>query len=71
MKKRRKHVLTHLRIACLECDTMEGDGLTLEEAKEAGWTEIGEQRSGEQRSVMIWWDHLGLCPDCGSRTEEP
>jgi hypothetical protein len=61
-----------IRLACLECDTQEGDGIR---EIPATWKEVIEIQSLEaalaevpaddkQRSIMEWYTHLGLCPAC-------
>lgn len=61
-----------IRLACLECDTQEGDGIL---EIPATWKEVIEIQSLEaalaevpaddkQRSVMEWYTHLGICPHC-------
>jgi hypothetical protein len=50
-----------IRLACEECDTKEGDGLTLATAVRRGWTHIQPVVGAQEQSE--WWDHLGFCPE--------
>lgn len=63
---------TRIRLACLYCDRTDGDGIA---RLPDNWTDIGEVQSYEeacqpvelddqQRSVMDWHTHLGVCPNC-------
>lgn len=60
-----------IRLACVECDRDDMDGITpkeLEQAKANGWTDITEEQSYEQSiaedGTSIWWTHLANCPEC-------
>ena len=54
-----------LRIECNECDTGDGDGLTLTEARKSGWTKIRKIVSPPSDSPFDWATHHGVCPSCG------
>ena len=65
MKKR-------IRLACSDCDTEEGDGIS---EIPTSWKDVTEVQSSvaafaevpaadTTRSVMKWYTHLGLCPMC-------
>jgi hypothetical protein len=51
-----------LRLACICCDRVDGDGITMREALKAGWQGITELVVVFQEDD--WWDHLGECLDC-------
>lgn len=55
-----------IRLGCLDCDTEEGDGITIRQAQVTGWTEIAESNllPDERDSLVIWFTHSGLCPSC-------
>jgi hypothetical protein len=66
-----------IRLACMNCDRNDFDGITeqqLAEAIEHGWQDVTEEQSyensikerpsGDDR-MLDWWTHLGWCPDCG------
>ena len=61
-RKARKKCDRLIRLACSVCDATDGDGVTLEEALAAGWTDI--HPSPPMPDSYEWWDHLGLCKDC-------
>ena len=61
-----------IRLACIYCDRTDKDGIT---CSPDDWADIGEVQSYEEacqpvelgdpdRSVLDWYTHLGLCPDC-------
>ena len=61
-----------IRLACIECDTNAFDGI--DKIPEA-WGSVSEFQSFEDslayvspydktHSVLDWYTHLGLCPDC-------
>lgn len=60
-----------VRLACVDCDTDAGDGITLAEAKSQGWTEVyyvGRVRIKEDDDSR-WWTHLGSCRECTAKVE--
>ena len=63
---------TRIRLACSECDTDEGDGIS---RIPATWTDVTEVQSlaesrkevaadDTKRSALDWYTHLGVCPQC-------
>ena len=61
-----------IRLACSECDTDEGDGIS---RIPATWTDVTEVQSlaesrkevaadDTKRSALDWYTHLGVCPQC-------
>ena len=50
-----------VRLECSICDTPDGDGIGLEDAKSAGWTEI-ESSADEDGDLLGWATHSGVCP---------
>jgi hypothetical protein len=66
------------RIACNECEREDYDGATLDQAVADGWEDICFYQSWEDSaktydnpddapphySVLDWYTHCGLCPDC-------
>jgi hypothetical protein len=50
-----------IRLACEECNTHDGDGITKREAERQGWTHIEAIKGSQEESE--WWDHLGYCPE--------
>jgi hypothetical protein len=63
---------TPIRLACMYCDTQECDGI---DRFPDDWIEIDSVQSYEEscakafpsdstRSVLDWYTHLGVCPDC-------
>ena len=61
-----------IRLACSECDTDEGDGIS---RIPATWTDVTEVQSLAEsrkevaaddttRSALDWYTHLGVCPQC-------
>ncbi len=68
-----KDVRDTIRLGCSHCVTDSGDGITLEEAREAGWKSISREQTLAQAEREVeelgghpldWWTHLGTCPDC-------
>jgi hypothetical protein len=63
-----------MRLACADCDTDAGDGITQRQAVKAGWVRITEDPPAEipvnrpliveHHDVFHWWTHLGQCPAC-------
>jgi hypothetical protein len=68
--------MTKIRLACMQCDRQDFDGITAKELNEAirrGWQDVQRVQSYQQAgstkekpgySVFDWWTHLGYCPDC-------
>ena len=53
-----------IRLACVDCDTTEADGVfTLP----SGWTQIEDMTCQEPDCDSDWWTHLGYCPECSKR----
>ena len=61
-----------IRLACLYCDRNDHDGI---DRLPNDWIDIGKVQSYEEacrpvkfedqtRSVLDWYTHLGVCPDC-------
>jgi hypothetical protein len=61
-----------IRLACLYCDTEEGDGV---ESIPLDWGDVEEVQSyadslkevtagDSSRSPLDWYTHLGVCPEC-------
>jgi len=61
-----------IRLACMYCDTDECDGV---DQVPTGWTDVEHVQSyaasleeippnAPGRSVLEWYTHLGVCPDC-------
>jgi hypothetical protein len=61
--------MTHptIRLACVDCDTEDGDGETLLRAEALGWTGIEAIDEADRADFGVWWDHLGYCPACAAR----
>ena len=66
-----------IRLACSDCDTEEGDGIS---EIPTSWEDVIEVQSPEAasaevpaddktRSVMQWYTHLGLCPMCQKKDD--
>jgi hypothetical protein len=67
-----------IRLACVNCDRDDCDGITMEKAAADGWQEITEFQdpslaetvfdnpddAPEGFDALAWWTHLGICPDC-------
>jgi hypothetical protein len=77
-----------VRLACIQCDTEQCDGITPEQLQQlidtGQWQNVHQVQSYEQAtrpihpkevqlvgscgwsepSVLDWYTHLGLCPDC-------
>lgn len=67
-----------IRLACASCDRDDRDGITPEQAKAEGWTDIEEVQSYEDSmrtydnpddapqgfDLTAWHTHLGTCPGC-------
>ena len=69
-----------IRLACLECDRSDFDGISEAhlELLRPLWGEITEEQSYEEsitiwedwqciqwgKSNADWWTHIGTCPDC-------
>ena len=56
----RNHEPYRMRIACVDCDTDEADGVaTIPD----GWDDVitADTPIGE---IAVWWTHLGTCPAC-------
>lgn len=68
MNKSTEILHDEIRLACLNCDTEEYDGISpavlaaLERLGE--WKDITEADVPEDDQMGCWWTHLGLCPDC-------
>jgi len=61
-----------IRLACSECDTDEGDGIS---KIPSTWKDVTEVQSlaesrkevpadDKTRSAFEWYTHLGICPQC-------
>lgn len=55
-----------IRLACICCERVDGDGLTMADALKAGWQDIMPiddlyECGGD---VRVCFDHLGECPVC-------
>ena len=70
-----------VRLACVECDRDDCDGVSVDLACRNGWEDIGEDLCKHEvppegfigscwdadPEPGHWWTHLGRCPDCVSK----
>ena len=53
------------RIACADCDTDDGDGITIKKAEANGWTGLmADMLKADGEDILKWWDVLGYCYEC-------
>ncbi len=53
------NVKAEIRLACMECDREDFDGIS---ELPADWYAIDE--CGPLDETSRWWTHVGWCPDC-------
>ncbi len=56
-----------IRLACMECDRDDMDGITEEQlAALTGWEDVHPSPARED-DVWAWWTHMGTCDECTLR----